>query len=62
MMSNESDTLDLGFLGMDYARLLYLTRTAAADTLSSAAAAVLRLIVRSLLLGYRLVSVCAYVC
>lgn len=62
MMSNESDTLDLGFLGMDYARLLYLTRTAAADTLSSAAAAALRLIVRSLLLGYRLVSVCAYVC
>lgn len=62
MMSNESDTLDLGFLGMDYARLLYLTRTAAADTLSSAAAAVLHLIVRSLLLGYRLVSVCAYVC
>lgn len=61
MMSNESDTLDLGFLGMDYARLLYLTRTAAADTLSSAAAATLRLIVRSLLLGYRLVSVCAYV-
>lgn len=62
MMSNESDTLDLGFLGMDYARLLYLTRTAAADTLSIAAAAALRLIVRSLLLSYRLVSVCTYVC
>lgn len=61
-MSNESDTLDLGFLGMDYARLLYLTRTAAADTLSIAAAAALPLFVRSLLLGYRLVSVCAYVC